>query len=228
MAQASDAARPGVAPVADGPSPWGVWARGYGSWASAPSTASSASYDESGAGVILGGDAQISARSSSAASPSTSAPTTLTVANGAHNDIKTVSGRVLRQVRRRSAYLRRGSRRLRLAGLRRAALHRGADQRQRHLELLGSGLSGFYGESGYAVPSRGPAAGYHRHAVSWVSAICTRMSTASRRFGGGGAGLSVGAVDANSFATTLGARASTSLRVGNTAAEAGTACCVAA
>ena len=42
------------------PTQWGVWARGYGTTAQAPSTSSSNAYNESGAGLILGADKQMS------------------------------------------------------------------------------------------------------------------------------------------------------------------------
>jgi outer membrane autotransporter protein len=41
---------------------WGVWARGYGLTSSAPSTATNAPYSESGSGLIIGADTQITDR----------------------------------------------------------------------------------------------------------------------------------------------------------------------
>ena len=44
------------------PRRWGVWGVGYGHFASAPSTAASAPYDESGDGVVFGADTQFTER----------------------------------------------------------------------------------------------------------------------------------------------------------------------
>ena len=44
------------------PSQWGVWARGYGLSSTAPSTATNAAFSESGAGLIVGADNQITDR----------------------------------------------------------------------------------------------------------------------------------------------------------------------
>ncbi len=212
VAQASDAARPGVAPSRM-PSQWGVWARGYGSWASAPSTASSASYDENGAGVIIGGDAQITSKLVGGFAFNIGTDN-VDSANGARNDINTYQGALYGKYAVDPHIYVAGlagfgwqdydARRFIVAPISASATSNYSGQSYR-----------FYGESGYAFHLAGPlpdttvtpyvGLGYlHTHVDSFAEA------------GGGGAGLSVDAVDANSFTTSLGARASTSLRIGNT------------
>jgi outer membrane autotransporter protein len=56
-AQLSDASSPGAGPPLR--QQWGVWAQPYGLIANAPSTATSAAYNQSGAGVIFGADNQV-------------------------------------------------------------------------------------------------------------------------------------------------------------------------
>jgi uncharacterized protein with beta-barrel porin domain len=213
VAQATDAGgRAGGVPPALQPSKWGVWARGYGSWASAPSTASSASYNESGAGVILGGDAQITSNLVGGFAFNIG---TDTASGGTHNDINTYQGAFYGKYAVDPHIYVAGlagfgwqdydSRRFIVAPISAEATSNYSGQGYR-----------FYGESGYAFHLAGPmpdttvtpylGLGYlHTHIDGFTEA------------GGGGAALSVGAVDANSFTTTLGARASTVFRVGNTA-----------
>jgi outer membrane autotransporter protein len=212
VAQASDAARPGVAPSRQ-PSKWGVWARGYGSWASAPSTASSASYDESGAGVIIGGDAQITSKlvGGFAFNIGTN---NVDSADGARNDINTYQGALYGKYA--------VDPHIYVAGLAGFGWQDYDARRFIVAPISASATSNYsgqgyrlYGESGYAFHLAGPlpdttvtpyvGLGYlHTHVDSFTEA------------GGGGAALSVDAVDANSFTTSLGARATTSLRIGNT------------
>jgi outer membrane autotransporter protein len=212
VAQASDAAQPGMAPSRQ-PSQWGVWARGYGSWASAPSTASSASYDESGAGVILGGDAQISERLVGGFAFNIGSDEA-DISGGSRNNINTYQGALYGKYAVDPHIYVAGlagfgwqdydSRRFITAPISADATANYAGQGYR-----------LYGESGYALHLSGPmpdttvtpyiGLGYlHTHVDSFTEA------------GGGGAALAVGAVDADSFTTSLGARASTSLRIGNT------------
>jgi outer membrane autotransporter protein len=212
VAQASDAARPGVAPSRQ-PSKWGVWARGYGSWASAPSTASSASYDESGAGVIIGGDAQITSKLVGGFAFNIGTDN-VDSANGARNDINTYQGALYgKYAVDQNIYV---------AGLAGFGWQDYDARRFIVAPISASATSNYsgqgyrlYGESGYAFHLAGPlpdtivtpyvGLGYlHTHVDSFTES------------GGGGAALSVDAVDANSFTTSLGARATTSLRIGNT------------
>jgi outer membrane autotransporter protein len=211
VAQASDAARPGVAPAAR-PSKWGVWARGYGSWASAPSTASSASYDESGAGVILGGDAQITSNLVGGFAFNIGSDTA-DISGGSRNNINTYQGALYGKYAVDPHIYVAGlagfgwqdydSRRFIVAPISANATANYSGQGYR-----------LYGESGYALHLSGPMPDTTVTPYVGLGYLRTHVDGFTEA-GGGGAALAVGAVDANSFTTSLGARASTSLRVGN-------------
>ncbi len=51
-----------VAALSSAPHQWGLWTRGYGLSGTAPSTATNSPYSESGAGLIIGADNQITDR----------------------------------------------------------------------------------------------------------------------------------------------------------------------
>jgi outer membrane autotransporter protein len=214
IAQATDAGgRAGGVPPALQSSKWGVWARGYGSWASAPSTASSASYNDSGAGVIIGGDAQITSNLVGGFAVNIGTDN-VDSANGARNDINTYQGALYGKYTVNPNIYVAG-----LAGFgwqdydarRFIAAPIGASATSNY---SGQGYR-LYGESGYAFRLAGPLPDTTVTPYLGLGYLHTHIDGFSEA-GGGGAALKVGAVDANSFTTSLGARASTSIRIGNT------------
>jgi outer membrane autotransporter protein len=214
VAQATDAGgRAGGVPSRLEPSKWGVWARGYGSFGSAPSTASSAAYDESGAGVIIGGDAQIASNFVGGFAVNIGS-NAADVANGSRLDTNSYQGSLYGKYD--------VDQHIYVAGLAGFGWQ-DYDSRRFIVAPFGANATAnysgqgyrLYTESGYAIPLGGllpdtkvtpyVGLGYlHTHVDSYTEA------------GGNGAALAVGAVDANSFTTSIGARASTSIRIGNT------------
>jgi len=193
------------------PHQWGLWARGYGLSSTAPSTATSSPYSESGAGLIIGADNQISER---------------IVAGGALNistDKANVSGGGFTQT---NAY--QGSAYGQYAidpnwyvnGI--AGFGWQTYKTQRVVSFFGTNVNNgsfdgqsyqLYAETGYALhPAFLPQTrvtpylglGYlHAHTNGFTETGSTTV-------------LSVQAMDPNSFTTTLGARAAATLQIGTT------------
>ncbi|HEX3974204.1 MAG TPA: autotransporter domain-containing protein [Stellaceae bacterium] len=190
---------------------WGVWGRGYGLTSNASSTATSAPYSESGAGLIIGADNQITDRIVAGVALNVSTDKA-TVTGGGFTQTDAYQGSVYGQYTVDPNWYVNG-----IAGF--GWQHYST---ARVVTLLTTNVNNgnfdgqsyrLYGETGYALhPAFLPQTritpylglGYlHVHADGFTE---TGSATA----------LSVQAMDPNSFTTTLGARAATSLQIGTT------------
>jgi uncharacterized protein with beta-barrel porin domain len=210
VVQASDGGHGGLrtAPMSQ---QWGVWARGYGLSSTAPSTATSASYSDSGAGLMIGGDTQITDRIVAGVALNV-ATDKATVSGGGFTQSNAYQGSVYGQyavdpnwyVNGVAGFGWSNYKTARVVTLGVTNVNNGSFDGQSYRA---------YAETGYALhPSFVPQArvtpylglGYlHAHTDGFTE---TGSATA----------LNVQAMDPNSFTTTIGARATMTWQIGST------------
>jgi uncharacterized protein with beta-barrel porin domain len=208
VAQASDGGHGGAPSM---PHRWGLWARGYGLSSTAPSTATSSPYSESGAGLIIGADNQITDRIVAGVALNV-ATDKATVTGGGFTQSNAYQGSAYGQYSFDPNWYVNG-----IAGFGWQTY-----TTQRVVSLITTNVNNgnfdgqsyrLYGETGYTLhPAFMPLTrvtpylglGYlHAHTDGFTE---TGSSTA----------LTVQAMDPNSFTTTLGARAAATFQIGGT------------
>ncbi|HEX3972958.1 MAG TPA: autotransporter domain-containing protein [Stellaceae bacterium] len=208
VAQISDAGHGGA--PASMPHQWGLWARGYGLSSDASSTATSAPYSESGAGLIIGADNQITDRIVAGVALNV-ASDKANVSGGGFTQTDAYQGSVYGQyvvdpnwyVNGIAGFGWQTYKSARVVTLLTTSVDNGSFDGQSYR---------LYGESGYTLH---PAVMPLTRITPYLGLGYLHTRTAGFTESGTTA-LTVQAMDANSFTTTLGARAATSLQIGTT------------
>ncbi|HEX3974209.1 MAG TPA: autotransporter outer membrane beta-barrel domain-containing protein [Stellaceae bacterium] len=191
-------------------SQWGVWGRGYGLTSNAPSTATSASYSESGAGLIIGADNQITDRIVAGVALNVSTDKA-TVTGGGFTQTNAYEGSVYGQysvdpnwyVNGMAGFGWQTYKTARVVSLLATSVDNGSFSGQSY---------NLYGESGYALhPAFLPQTRITPYAGLGYLHTHTDGFTES-----GTTALNVQAMDPNSFTLSLGARVATTLQIGST------------
>ena len=193
------------------PRRWGVWGVGYGHFASAPSTAASAPYDESGDGVVFGADTQFTERLVGGIAVNI-AKDKATISGGGSNAISSYSGAAYANYALDPNWYVNG-----IAGM--------GWQSYKNVRVIGAPFSTVatasyqgqsyraYGESGYALrPAFLAQRSLKVTPYFGLGYLHTRLGAYTES---GSVGLAVQSVDANSLTTDMGARASLVWRVGS-------------
>jgi fibronectin-binding autotransporter adhesin len=208
VAQMSDA---GHAPASSAPHRWGLWARGYGLSSTAPSTATSAPYSESGAGLILGADNQITDRIVAGVALNVSTDKA-TVTGGGFTQSNAYQGSAYGQYAIDPNWYVNG-----IAGF---GWQTYSSQRVVTLGTTNVNNGSFdgqsyrlYGETGYTLhPAFMPLTRFTPYLGLGYLHVHTDGFTET----GSATALNVQAMDPNSFTTTLGARAAATFQIGGT------------
>jgi uncharacterized protein with beta-barrel porin domain len=210
VAQMSDAGHGGG--LSSAPHQWGLWTRGYGLSGSAPSTATNAPYSESGAGLIIGADNQITDRIVAGVALNV-ATDKATVTGGGFTQSNAYQGSVYGQYTVDPNWYVNG-----LAGFGWQTY-----KSARVVTLLAPGVDNgsydgqsyrVYGESGYALH---PAFLPQAQVTPYLGLGYLHTHTGAFTETGSTSALSVQAMDSNSFTTTIGARLGATWQIGTTA-----------
>ena len=214
---------PQVAPMSDAdtrtlraapqrqPNQWGVWTRGYGLSSTAPATATSTPYTESGAGLIVGADNQITDRIVAGVAVNV-ATDKANVAGGGFTQTNAYLGSAYGQYQIDANWYVNGV----------AGFGWQTYKTARVVTLLAPGVNNgsfdgqsyqFYGESGYALH---PAFMPQTRITPYLGLGYLHVHNNAFTETGSASALSVQTMDANSFATTLGARADATFQIGTT------------
>jgi uncharacterized protein with beta-barrel porin domain len=209
VAQMSDAGHGGG--LSSAPHQWGLWTRGYGLSGSAPSTATNAPYSESGAGLIIGADNQITDRVVAGVALNV-ATDKATVTGGGFTQSNAYQGSVYGQYTVDPNWYVNG-----LAGFGWQTY-----KSARVVTLLAPGVDNgsfdgqsyrVYGESGYALH---PAFLPQAQMTPYLGLGYLHTHTGAFTETGSTSALSVQAMDSNSFTLALGARAAMTWQIGST------------
>jgi uncharacterized protein with beta-barrel porin domain len=190
---------------------WGVWARGYGLTASAPSTATNSAYSESGAGLIVGADSQITDRIVAGVAVNI-ATDKATVSGGGFTQDDAYQGSVYGKYTVNPNWYVDGE----------AGFGWQTYKSARVVTLLAPGTNNgsydgqsyrVYGETGYALH---PAFLPRVQVTPYLGLGYLHAHTDSFTETGSASALSVQAMDPNSFTTTFGARFAATWQIGTT------------
>ncbi len=208
VAQMSDAGHGGA--PASMPHRWGLWTRGYGLSSSAPSTATSSPYSDSGAGLIIGADNQITDRIVAGIALNV-ATDKASVSGGGFTQTNAYEGSVYGQYTVDPNWY--------VDGI--AGFGWQTYKTARVVTLLAPGVDNgsfngqsyrLYGETGYALH---PAVAPQARITPYLGLGYLHVHTDSFTENGGTA-LKVQSMDPNSFTTTLGTRVAATWQIGST------------
>ncbi len=194
------------------PNQWGVWTRGYGLSSTAPSAATSSPYSESGAGLIVGADNQITDRIVAGVALNVSTDKA-NVTGGGFTQTDAYQGSLYGQYQVDANWY--------LNGI--AGFGWQTYKTKRVVTLLAPGVNNgsfdgqsyqLYGESGYALH---PAFLPQTRITPYLGFGYLHVHNNAFTETGSASALSVQAMDPNSFTTTLGARADATFQIGATA-----------
>jgi uncharacterized protein with beta-barrel porin domain len=192
---------------------WGVWARGYSLSADAPATASSAPYSESGAGIVVGADNQITDRLVAGIAVNLSTDKA-SVTGGGQTLIDSYQGAAYANYALDPNWYASGIAGFSWQSYSSLRLVTVAATSIANASYAGQGYRA-YGETGYALH---PAflADQSLTLTPFVGLGYLHTHSESYTETGSPFALAVGAIDANSLTTNLGARASLAWQVGGT------------